>query len=209
MIDIMSYKEFECLQKASNRLPNALMMTKELNVCMCLILGGYLSFMERTQDITTLRQFNKCHKPLDTGGILCHYNRVIKRNSLLCQPVPIGLELKDETCSVCLSPLGWPPEWLGKKLVENYNTRESVAELIDGGDMSVCLDEDGTNPEYYNQKGESMMNAPRLDKSLGYYCDKDNGEEYHYLYRLDGYWMCVDQHQWDGTDKDPEVVAIA
>ena len=122
----------------------------------------------------------------------------------------IGLELKDGSVLSVYHHWDGYPEWLGKKLVENYNTRESVAELIDGGDMSVCLDEDGNpNPEYYNQKGESMMNvAPRLDKSLGYYCDKDNGEEYHYLYRLDGYWMCVDQHQWDGTDKDPEVVAI-
>ena len=30
------------------------------------------------------------------------------------------------------------PEWLGRILTTHYNTKEKVAELIDGGDMSSC-----------------------------------------------------------------------
>ena len=122
----------------------------------------------------------------------------------------IGLELNDGSVVSVYHHFDGYPEWLGKTLNKFYNTREKVAELIDGGDMSVCLNDEGApEPQYYTNRGESVeANAPRLDRSLGHYCDKDNGEEYHYLYRLDENWICVDQHQWDGTDKDPEVVAI-
>ena len=125
----------------------------------------------------------------------------------------IGLELSDGSILSAYHHFDGYPQWLGKTLVENFTTYETVSELIDGGDMSVCVtdkdEEEQGAPRYYSARGESC--PPRLDPSLGAYCDKDNGEEYHYVFKPVNnklQWVCIDQHQWDGTDKQPEVVAI-
>ena len=102
------------------------------------------------------------------------------------------------------------PEWLGRILKTHYNTRDKVAELIDGGDMSSCWTEsrwddsaDGTyGPEYYSQRGEDC--PPRLDANKYDYVA--NGEEYAYLYTLNDEWVCYDTH--DFGNKYPEVVEI-
>ena len=36
----------------------------------------------------------------------------------------------------------------------------------------------------------------------------DRGEEFHYIFTTDHEWICIDQHQFDGTDKQPELVQI-
>ena len=55
------------------------------------------------------------------------------------------------------------PTWLGKVLTKEYNTKEKVANLIDGGDMSCCwsdsiwgkqLPKGEYAPEYYSARGE-------------------------------------------------------
>ena len=50
----------------------------------------------------------------------------------------IGLRLADD--SILSEYHHWDgyPEWLGVTLNQQYNTREKVAELIDGGNMSSC-----------------------------------------------------------------------
>ena len=120
----------------------------------------------------------------------------------------IGIELKDGSILSVYHHYDGYPEWLGTKLEEHYNSKDKVSQLIDGGDMSVCLDDDGNpNPIYYSQRGEDC--PPQLDPSLGAYCDKLSGEEYHYVYKLvnDEYtWVCVDMNSFN--DKDPQVVAI-
>ena len=120
----------------------------------------------------------------------------------------IGLELSDGSVLSAYHHWDGYPEWLGKTLNEHYNTLDSVSELIDGGDMSVCLSDNGEpKPRYYSQNGEDC--PPRLDPSLGAYADKDRGEEYAYVFKKvnDEYtWVCIDMHEFD--DKDPEVVAI-
>ena len=122
----------------------------------------------------------------------------------------IGLELSDGSILSVYHHWDGYPEWLGRKLNEHYFTKQSVTELIDGGDMSVCLDDDGNpNPEYYSQRGEDC--PPRLDPTIAAYCDKERGEEYHYVYKpIDGeyFWFCIDQHQYSDSHKDPEVVSI-
>ena len=42
------------------------------------------------------------------------------------------------------------PQWLGRQLVEHFNTYDEASELIDGGDMSVCYTTDtwGSNVIY-------------------------------------------------------------
>ncbi len=87
------------------------------------------------------------------------------------------------------------PQWLGVTLRQKFNTREKIAELLDGGDIS-CIDSDTDwNHEkcephvlYYNTRGENT--EPRLDLSLEDYLE--NGEEYAYVFTLDHEWICYD-----------------
>ena len=87
------------------------------------------------------------------------------------------------------------PQWLGVILRQKFNTREKVAELLDGGDIS-CIDSD-TNWKresveehvlYYNARGEDT--EPRLDLTLEDYLA--NGEQYAYVYTLDHEWICYE-----------------
>jgi len=119
----------------------------------------------------------------------------------------IGIELKDGSILSAYHHWDGYPEWLGRILNTHYNTRFKVAELIDGGDMSVCWNNDN-EPEYYSARGEDC--PPRLDTNLQeYLCD---GEEYAYLFR-NGEWVCYNRHQFDFeedgiTQKRPEIVEI-
>ncbi len=123
----------------------------------------------------------------------------------------IGLELADG--SVLSSYHHWDgyPEWLGRILRTHYNSKELAAELIDGGDMSSCWTtsrwdtrlNEKYGPEYYSQRGEDC--PPRLDENKYDYLTK--GEEYAYLYTLNGEWVCYDMHQYE-SNKLPEVVEI-
>ena len=82
----------------------------------------------------------------------------------------IGIQLKDESVLSVYHHWDGYPEWLGRILTTHYNTKEKVAELIDGGDMSSCWNDtvwgkthaDGLKygPEYYSARGEDC--PPRL-----------------------------------------------
>ena len=115
----------------------------------------------------------------------------------------IGIELSDG--SVLSSYHHWDsyPEWLGRILKTHYNSKELAAELIDGGDMSTCWNEEN-QPEYYSARGENC--PPRLDADLCEYLLPDNSEEYAYIFRS-GEWVCYNMHQFDDS-KLPEVVEI-
>ena len=107
----------------------------------------------------------------------------------------IGLELSDGSILSAYHHWDGYPQWLGMKLVEHFNSRELASELIDGGDMSACLDDDGNaNPSYYSQRGEDC--PPRVDTNLLAYKHKETGEEYHYLFTK-GEWVCYDMHSFD------------
>ena len=132
----------------------------------------------------------------------------------------IGIELSDGSILSAYSHWDGYPEWMGRILRTHYNTKEKVAELIDGGDMSspwtderwdAQLNEFGgaTNskdnkygPQYYSQRGEDT--PPRLDADLCEYLRE--GEEYAYVFRS-GEWVCYNMHQFD-DNKLPEVVEI-
>ena len=120
----------------------------------------------------------------------------------------IGLELSDGSILSAYHHWDGYPEWLGKTLEQHYNTYESVSELIDGGDMSVCLTDEGEpSPQYYSQRGEDC--PPRVDNNLGAYANKERGEEYHYVFKKvdkDYVWVCIDMNEFN--DKDPQVVSI-
>jgi hypothetical protein len=104
------------------------------------------------------------------------------------------------------------PEWLGRILKTHYNTREKVAELIDGGDMSSCWTDsrwddsaDGSyGPQYYSQRGDNC--PPRLDADLCEYLLPEDSEDYSYLFR-NGEWVCYSMNQFDDS-KLPKIVEI-
>jgi hypothetical protein len=117
------------------------------------------------------------------------------------------------------------PNWLGRILKNHYNSKELVAELVDGGDMSCCwTDERWTTetvslnayvqlansnekveeygPNYYSYRGEDC--PPRLDANLNEYLA--DGEEYAYIFR-NGEWVCYNRHQFE-DNRMPEIVEI-
>ena len=111
----------------------------------------------------------------------------------------IGIQLGN--CSFCLSSLGWLSSVVGSDTQRHYNTKEKVADLIDGGDMSTCawtkdrwtgkkvaeyvtenVEVEEYGPQYYSQRGEDC--PPRLDDSIFKFLDKDNNEEYAYIWTV-------------------------
>ena len=125
----------------------------------------------------------------------------------------IGLELSDGSILSAYHHWDGFPEWLGRILNTHYTTKEKVAELIDGGDMSSCWTEDRWNsetkaqeygPQYYSQRGDDC--PPRLDADLCEYLLPENGEEYHYLFR-NGEWVCYNMNCYVES-KLPEIVEI-
>ena len=123
----------------------------------------------------------------------------------------IGIQLQDDSILSVYHHWDAYPSWLGKTLKAQYNTKEKVAELIDGGDMSTCwadeiwgkkLPEGEYAPEYYSARGE---NCPPSLMKLNEYLNKNNNEEYAYIFRNDE-WVCYDMNEFN--DKDPEVTDI-
>ena len=90
------------------------------------------------------------------------------------------------------------PSFLGVFLQQNYTTKEQIAELLDGGDIS-CIDSttDWNNEKvdnhvlYYNDRGEKT--EPRLDLNVEDYIENKLSalEEYAYLFE-NGEWICYD-----------------
>jgi len=135
----------------------------------------------------------------------------------------IGIQLSDNSVLSVYHHWDGYPQWLGRILKTHYNTKEKVSELIDGGDMSSCWSNECWTgketapyvkeikktakyaPQYYSQRGEDC--PPRLDDSISKYLDKDNNEEYAYIWTVNDEWKCVDMHSFDHR-KDPEFIEI-
>ena len=105
----------------------------------------------------------------------------------------IGLQLADGNILSVYHHWDGYPEWLGVTLNKKFNTRDKVAELIDGGDISCCdsdsdwnLNKVENHVQYYNDRGENT--EPRLDANFDEYVK--NGEEYAYVFTLDYVWEC-------------------
>ena len=105
----------------------------------------------------------------------------------------IGLQLADGNILSVYHHWDGYPQWLGVTLNEKFNTREKVAELIDGGDISCCdsdsdwnLNKVENHVQYYNDRGENT--EPRLDANFDDYVR--DGEEYAYVFTLDHTWEC-------------------
>ncbi len=113
----------------------------------------------------------------------------------------IGIQLADESILSVYCHWNGYPEFNGVKLVENFNTKEKVKELIDGGDISALWTNLGwdnetlpeTGPLYYSSRGEDC--PPRLDANKYDYLAE--GEEYAYIFTLKNTWICYDRHQFE------------
>ena len=105
----------------------------------------------------------------------------------------IGLQLADGNILSVYHHWDGYPQWLGVTLNAKFNTRDKVAELIDGGDISCCdsdsdwnLNKVENHVQYYNDRGDNT--EPRLDSNFDDYVK--NGEEYAYVFTLDHVWEC-------------------
>ena len=108
----------------------------------------------------------------------------------------IGLKLEDGSIISAYHHWDGYPEWLGVTLKEHYNTKEDIAKLIDGGNMSSCYSDNQCDeekqefvkndpkPEYYGGDDE----RPRLSRNFTQFAfDSKSGEEYLYLF-VDNEW---------------------
>ena len=128
----------------------------------------------------------------------------------------IGIQLSDNSVLSVYHHWDGYPQWLGRILKTHYNTKEKVADLIDGGDMSCCWTDERWEPttkkghqhsndheygpQYYSQRGEDC--PPRLDSNLIEYLN--DMEEYAYVYTQNQEWVCF-KNQYDDA---PAKVAI-
>ena len=121
----------------------------------------------------------------------------------------IGLQLADGNILSVYHHWDGYPEWLGVTLNKKFNTRDKVAELIDGGDISCCdsdsdwnLNKVENHVQYYNDRGENT--EPRLDANFDDYVR--DGEEYAYVFTLDHVWECyaIDRNY----DDDYNVIGV-
>ena len=121
----------------------------------------------------------------------------------------IGLQLADGNILSVYHHWDGYPERLGVTLNSKFNTRDKVAELIDGGDISCCdsdsdwnLNKVENHVQYYNDRGENT--EPRLDANFDDYVR--DGEEYAYVFTLDHVWECyaIDRNY----DDDYNVVGV-
>ena len=129
----------------------------------------------------------------------------------------IGLQLDDGSIVSAYHHWDGYPAWLGKILTVEYNTKEKVEELIDGGDMSSCwsdkiwgdkLPEGQYAPEYYSARGENC--PPKLYKDLNEYAteaDRNYCAEYIYNF-VDGEWKCYSLALSDKGDSTFEDVVM-
>ena len=103
----------------------------------------------------------------------------------------IGILLKDLSVESVYHHWDGYPEWLGVTLKEHYNTHESVAKLIDGGNMSSCYSDNefdyekqefvkqDPKPNYYGGDDE----RPHLNSTIQMFLrDAYASEEYLYLF---------------------------
>ena len=117
----------------------------------------------------------------------------------------IGLQLKDESILSVYHHWDGYPQWLGVTLNEKFNTKDKVAELLDGGDISCCdsdsdwnLNKVDNHVQYYNDRGDNT--EPRLDLNFDDYVSNSNaGEEFVYVFLPeDNKWECYEiNHSYD------------
>ena len=117
----------------------------------------------------------------------------------------IGIKLEDGTILSAYHHWDGYPEWLGVVLKTRYETKEKVAELIDGGNMSSCWSDNefdyekqefvkqDPKPTYYGGDDE----APILSKNFNEFTRIDCWQEYSYVFVKDRWVGYSIRHKFD------------
>ena len=118
----------------------------------------------------------------------------------------IGLQLEDGSVLSAYHHWDGYPEGLGKKLVKDYNSRDKIAELIDGGDMSSCMsthnwdmEECEEHVQYYSLRGEDC--PPYHHESVDHFLNWQTDGEFAYLWR-NNQWDAWETENWNSYRED-------
>ena len=150
----------------------------------------------------------------------------------------IGIKLTDGSILSAYHHWDSYPEWLGVKLVENFNSQELASELIDGGDMSACysthtyqseplkveiIQPDGSSKFELvkNKDGETVYTKVKAEASPQYYSERGevtpprlDKDLFEYLSNGEEFAYVWEEGFWTAydlhefDDEEPEVVEI-
>jgi len=150
----------------------------------------------------------------------------------------IGIKLTNGSILSAYHHYDGYPQWLGRQLVEHFNSEDLASELIDGGDMSVChstdtwgsnviyqtiLKSDGTTNKVAlkNPDGSYMYDLQKEVPSPMYYSER--GEDtpprldkdlFEFISNGEEYAYVWENGSWTAydlhefSDEEPEVVSI-
>ena len=150
----------------------------------------------------------------------------------------IGIKLTDGSILSAYHHWDSYPQWLGVKLVENFNSQELASELIDGGDMSACysthtyqseplkveiIQPDGSSKFELvkNKDGETVYTKVKAEASPQYYSERGevtpprlDKDLFEYLSNGEEFAYVWEEGFWTAydlhefDDEEPEVVEI-
>lgn len=150
----------------------------------------------------------------------------------------IGIKLTDGSILSAYHHWDSYPQWLGVKLVENFNSYEKASELIDGGDMSACysthtwqsepvkvevIQPDGSSKfeMVKNKDGETVYTKVKAEASPQYYSERGevtpprlDKDLFDYLSQGEEYAYVFEGGTWicydrhEFDDQEPEIVEI-
>ena len=150
----------------------------------------------------------------------------------------IGIKLTDGSILSAYHHWDSYPQWLGVKLVKNFNSEELASELIDGGDMSACysthtwesepLKQEVIQPDgsskfelVKNKDGETVYTKIKATASPQYYSERGENtpprldkDLFEYLDNGEEYAYVWEEGFWvcydlhEFDDQEPEIVEI-
>jgi len=150
----------------------------------------------------------------------------------------IGIKLTDGSILSAYHHWDSYPQWLGVKLVENFNSQELASDLIDGGDMSACysthtfesepvrievIQPDGSSKweNVRNKDGETVYTKVKSEASPQYYSERGENtpprldkDLFEFLNNGEEYAYIWEEGFWtcydlhQFDDQEPEIVEI-
>ena len=150
----------------------------------------------------------------------------------------IGIKLTDGSILSAYHHWDSYPQWLGVKLVKNFNSQQLASDLIDGGDMSACysthtfksepvkvevIQPDGSSKFEYvqNKDGETVYTKVKAEASPQYYSERGENtpprldkDLFEYLDNGEEYAYVWEEGFWvcydlhEFDDQEPEIVEI-
>ena len=150
----------------------------------------------------------------------------------------IGIKLTDGSILSAYHHWDSYPQWLGVKLVKNFNSQQLASDLIDGGDMSACysthtfesepvkievIQPDGSSKweHVQNKDGETVYTKVKSEASPQYYSERGENtpprldkDLFEFLDRGEEYAYVWEEGFWtcydlhEFDDQEPEIVEI-